>query len=144
MELLSFGAVMKFALDREEAIAVFVKDASGNENLGTYQALLDDLHKTAKKNLKLLERTRRENVNEIVVQAISGLDVGDYELTLASGADMAKADFEAGLTCLLENTLQFYIDADRQVPNDDVCRNLKLLAKKTKRQIANIKETLNT
>lgn len=69
VELNSFGSVLTFAIGLEKQLADLHR-AAGNT------ALAD----TADKNRQKLERVRRENVVEITLEPIEGLNAADYDL----------------------------------------------------------------
>ena len=79
MELTAFGAVIKFAMDLEEEVAARVETLAGHDGVSMGK-LGDEISAHARKNIKLLERTRREHVNELVLEPATGLDSSDYEL----------------------------------------------------------------
>ncbi len=68
----TFGAVLSFAIELEA-------------RLGAYYGGIGDMAgaKAAEKRRKKLERARRENVVEITLEPIHGLDAADYVLELA-------------------------------------------------------------
>ena len=79
MELNKFGAVLKFAVAIEEQSSAFYKEAaerSGQADLFTEFAREDE------KRLKTVERTRRELVNEMMLEPIEGLHAEMPELAV--------------------------------------------------------------
>ena len=70
MELNKFGVILRFALDMEERAAEFYEAAEkaapspGHESAG----------REARRNVQRLQRIRRELVNEMLLEAISGFD----------------------------------------------------------------------
>ncbi|MFC1611339.1 hypothetical protein ACFL6C_10290 [Myxococcota bacterium] len=87
-ELNSFGTLLKFAIALEQASAQLARTASEHETCASWQ---DDLSSCAKKHDKRgkqLERLRRERLNEVVLEKISGMDRSNYvpELNLSGDA----------------------------------------------------------
>ncbi len=76
----TFGAVFTFAIELEA-------------QLSAYYGGLDDaaMAKAADKRRKKLERVRRENVVEITLEPIAGLDADDYALDLSDGSAKGQA-----------------------------------------------------
>lgn len=77
-----FGAVMKFAIDLESDLAEYYENSKLSEN---HQAQKEEFSSRAKASLKRkknIERSRRENVTEITLEPIEGLQVADYQLNL--------------------------------------------------------------
>jgi rubrerythrin len=78
MELGTFGAIMKFALETENDVTSFyesVEDLAQSEELAS---LFNNLAKRGQKRAKTIERIRRENVTEMILEPITGLDSDIY------------------------------------------------------------------
>ena len=88
----TFGAIMTYAIELEARLAAYYQLA-GEASLA----------KAADKRRKKLERTRRENVVEITLEPIAGLDAADYALDL----DDRTA---AGQAAAAETAMRFYAD----------------------------------
>ena len=80
MELTTFGSIMKFAMDCEEEIVSTLEGMAGNADLPPFGYLLDRIISEGKKNMKVLERTRREGINEVILHPITDLDSDNYSL----------------------------------------------------------------
>ena len=88
----TFGAILTHAIDMEANFHDYYK-AIGNA----------DRAKSADKRRSKLERVRRENVVEITLEPIEGLDEADYPLNLG---DIS----EAGQQAIEQTATQFYSD----------------------------------
>ena len=136
MEINSFGTVMKFALDGEAAILETLDRAKNAAGPADQAALIDEVSRACRKNLKQVERSRRENVNEMILEPISGLDPADYRLP---DLDPAGA---AGLTGYLAGALEaltrYYADAAEKLVNEDARRVFLRLAKKNSKLLEKI------
>jgi len=73
MELNTFGALLKFALELEEAAARFYEGAANAARDEALRNALAARAESAKKNTQRLERVRREQVNEMLLESIEGL-----------------------------------------------------------------------
>jgi hypothetical protein len=108
MELGTFGAILKFALDVEDQVSAFYKSAAAlpvNRNLGT---IFLELSSRGEKRLKTLERIRRENVTEMILESIVGLNSDDYIITTKI-PESADDEVLKQLAISIETTLQdFY------------------------------------
>ncbi|MBI2974398.1 MAG: hypothetical protein HYY43_02260 [Deltaproteobacteria bacterium] len=113
MELNNFGAIMKFALECENELASMLE-----KNPGNYGEFL----KQTQKNIKLLERTRRECINEAVLQPISGLRSENY--IFQTSEPLAE---------VISKMASFYNDAAEKLPVDEAKRLFRQIA--VKRQI---------
>ena len=89
----TFGAVFTFAIELEAQLNAYYSD-------------IDDaaMANAAEKRRKKLERVRRENVVEITLEPIAGLDADDYTLNLSD----SSAD---GQTAAARIAARFYRDA---------------------------------
>ena len=89
----TFGAVFTFAIELETLLSAY------------YSGIGDsDRARAADKRRKKLERVRRENVVEITLEPISGLNAEDYALDLSD----SSANGQAGAGRIAH---QFYLDA---------------------------------
>ncbi len=89
----TFGAVFSFAIELETRLSAY------------YSGIGDSaMAKAADKRRKKLERVRRENVVEITLEPIAGLDADDYALDLSDGS-------EDGQAAAVRTAVQFYFDA---------------------------------
>lgn len=78
MNLGTFGAILKFALDTENDVGEFyssVRTMEINQNLAK---LVSDLAQRSQTRIKTLERIRRENTTEMILEPITGLDSDRY------------------------------------------------------------------
>ena len=89
----TFGAVFTFAIELESRLSAYYSDI-GDAGMAS----------AADKRRKKLERVRRENVVEITLEPIRGLDADDYALDLSDRSAEGQAS-AARIAC------QFYRDA---------------------------------
>ena len=79
----TFGAILTHAIDLEADLSEY------------YNAIGDaDRAKAADKRRKKLERVRRENVVEITLEPIEGLDEADYVLDLEDTSEAGQSQAE--------------------------------------------------
>ena len=88
----TFGAILTFAIELETQLRDYY------EALGKHEQA-----KSADKRRDKLERVRRENVLEITLEPIDGLDEANYPLNLADTSQTGQAALEA-------TALSFYED----------------------------------
>lgn len=93
----TFGAILSYAIELET-------------QLGAYYSAIGDGQraKAADKRRKKLERARRENVVEITLEPIEGLDAADYALDLAD----VSSDGQAAVR---RQAAQFYHDVSPKI-----------------------------
>jgi len=130
MEITTFGAVMKFAMEREGDVQAALDEAARNTNLSSLHGRIGELTTQVKKNIKFLERARRENINEMVLEPISGLEEKDYFFRVPSVNDISGEEFNRFLEESNNRIVAFYNDAARELPVDEVKRLFERLAKK--------------
>jgi len=74
MELGTFGAIMKFAMETENDVTSFYKSVKDLAESKELVSLFDSLVNRGQKRVKTIERIRRENVTEMILEPITGLD----------------------------------------------------------------------
>jgi hypothetical protein len=93
----SFGSVLTFAIDLETRLREYFQAAG-----------LPDVAKEADKRRSTLERVRRENVVEITLEPIEGLDEADYAVKLDDHS-------AAGQAAVAEVAARFYRDVTPKI-----------------------------
>ncbi|MHA2079765.1 MAG: hypothetical protein ACW99H_01305 [Candidatus Thorarchaeota archaeon] len=80
---------MKFALEVENEVASFYKSAKRVVKDQDLANLFDSLASRGQKRIKTIERVRRENVTEMILEQIVGLDSDSYkpDTTIPEGCD---------------------------------------------------------
>jgi len=128
MELGTFGALIGFAIELEVGAADFYERARRTECGEQGQETFAGLAGQASKHKAMLERARRENVAEMILEPITGLHREDYLVDLALGADMGLADVLARARELEERAHRYYNVAAEKVSLPEVKRIFKRLA----------------
>ena len=123
MELGTFGAVLKLALELEERAATFYE--AGAE--GGLAEVFGDLARGSRKRVRRLEQARRELVNEMILESITGLDEEEYRVELNAGAEEPERLRQA--RALEETAARFYRDAASRMPIREVVRLFERLAR---------------
>ena len=87
-ELTNFGSLVRFALELESSSAAFYRASCQLLASGSAADLLAELGDQHEGRHRLLERTRQQKLNEMVLEPITGLDgaryVFDVRVTLSS------------------------------------------------------------
>jgi len=124
MELNSFGAVMGFAIEVEKKLCEYYQTASDTLK----EEVFINLAKEQSKAITAMERTRRENVAEMILVAIQGIREEDFtmDITVPPSAQEAKQKAIALETI----AIQFFQLASEKIGVDDVERFFKKLARK--------------
>lgn len=139
MALNTFGAIMGFAAQvAEDALKVYREALSEVKNPALREKL-DALASEEEKNCTLMERMRRENVTEMILEPVEGLERESYalEAVLANGA--GDADFLEAALMLEERAERFSREAAAKVPIPEVARAFRKVAKKKEANCAALK-----
>ncbi len=112
-ECTTFGSVIRFALELERAAMAVYDDLAGRPDLAPAAESFKALSAAHKKRSDVLEHTRREKLNEMILEPIQDLDGSKYmiETNVPDGIDMAGAKaFSANME---DVSSSFYLDASK-------------------------------
>jgi rubrerythrin len=131
MSLTNFGAILSFADEMEKKDEAFYTALMDSPRCSDQKELFGKFVKEGGKNRKNIERTRRENVTEMILESIEGfdrgpflLDPGDTSVLDADGALEAARKLEA-------RAERYYLEASAKLKAlSEVSRTLKGIAKK--------------
>ena len=123
---------MKFALELEERAATFYE--AGAE--GGLAEVFGDLARGSRKRVRRLEQARRELVNEMILESITGLDEEEYRVELNAGAEEPERLRQA--RALEETAARFYRDAASRMPIREVVRLFERLARENDKRRARL------
>ena len=122
MQLGTFGAIFRFAMELESQAAAFYEAAAQGDLTDSFQ----EMARESRKRLSRLERARREGVAEMILESIEGLDSSSYQVKLTTDADTGQR-LEQGIA-LEEITSLFYRDAAAKMPIQEIVRLFQQLA----------------
>jgi rubrerythrin len=126
MELNTFGAVLRFALELESRLATFYGDAAQTTGDAPARGVLVELAEAGEQNARKLERVRRQQVNEMLLEPIHDVDSAQYEPDLAPHAG-EEAALDAARRA--EGTAErFYHDMARLLSIPEVARSFSRMA----------------
>ncbi len=106
VSLTQFGSILTFAANLEGQLAKYYEEASKDAGIHT-----EEFSRRAKaciKRKRRLERSRRENVTEITLEPIEGLDASNYNLDLATSSPLV---IDANEKCII----RFYSDVTPKI-----------------------------
>ena len=131
MPLVNFGSILSFAEELEKQELSFYSDAALNEACLAYSELFSGFAQEAQRNIKTIQRTRRENVTEMILENIQGFTRDPYCLECGPAAEMDAAEVLETARKLEERSARYYTDAaDKLKAQREVARALKLIGKK--------------
>lgn len=121
MTLNQFGAVMTFAVDLENRLVNFYEKASTSES--NYELKMEYKQRAvdSKTRQKKLEKSRRENVTEIILEPIEGLNEPNLNLDSFENFNQIET-----------SVAQFYLDASDKINVLEAKRVLKKCYKQHK------------
>lgn len=131
MSLKNFGSVMDFAIQLESGDASFLEQVLHNPEMQENREVLERLAQENKKNSKTLSRARQENVTEMILEPIQGLESEEYQTDRPEPENMDGAELVAKLKELEDRAERFYREAAERIkPVSDVAGTFQRLAKK--------------
>ena len=148
MDLSTFGAIMGFAAEIVRGAEETYQVLSEKARDPVLKATLKELAVEAAKNQSLMEKTRRENVTEMILEPITGLHEEDYEVDLKEWGQTEDTDLLKIALLLEERGNRFFRDASAKVPLPEVARIFRKAGQKkeenlTKLQGLGLSQTLN-
>jgi hypothetical protein len=138
MVLSTFGAIMAFSFEMVQYALDTYKTAVKNSKNPILRETLEALLQEAKKNLVLMEQIRRENITEMILEPIYGLQREDYEMDIpvfdqAQDVDLIK------MALTLEKQMQnFFSDASVKISIPEVERIFRKIVQKKKINLAKL------
>ena len=139
MALSTFGAIMGFAAEMVQQTVTFYKTMVQKAKDPILREALKVLLEEEEKNYSLMEKTRRENVTEMILEPIAGLHQGDYDIE-AEGMDQTKdVDLLKMALILEERERRFFSEVSDKVPLPEVGRIFRKVAQKKERSLAKLK-----
>ena len=131
MPLINFGSILNFAEELEQGDHDFYSTLIQNPECIRDKEIYDTFSTDAKKNIKTVQRARRENVTEMILEPIVDFTRAPYTIEYGN-AETLNADEAMELTSKLEERAKrYYTEAAEKIKAlPEVARILKLLAKK--------------
>lgn len=133
MPLENFGSILNFAEELERQDQTFFATIAGNPACAEYTEMFEQFASDAGKNIKDVQRTRRENVTEMILEPIRGLTRAPF---CEECADAGSMDVEAALATakrLVARAERYYSEAAEKIKaQPEVSRALKTIGKKHK------------
>lgn len=122
MELGTLGAVLAFAIKLEGHSAQFYEEAASLAKESPASDVFLSLAEARRKRKELLQRSRRENINEMLLEPIVGLKGSDYLMETELSSKMGYYDVLQLAMELEENSRRFYLDAAGRVNLPEVTK----------------------
>ena len=136
MELSTFGALLAFAIGLEERVARFYLEAADNHECAAIRETLLTFARQNDSRRKLLVVTRQEHVTEMVLEPITDLHRGDYEVESNAPRGMSCTQVLSQAIEMENRAQRFYSDAAAKAKDllAGVVRSFRRLAREKQRR----------
>ncbi|MCP4687319.1 MAG: hypothetical protein GY859_04665 [Desulfobacterales bacterium] len=131
MPLANFGSILNFAEELEKQGEAFYAAALDNPDCAAHKDLFGQFAKDGKKNIKKAQRTRRENVTEMILEHIKGLSKEPFQDDVGDPMTMDAAQALAAARDMEDRVNRYYTTASEKIKAmPEISRALKTLGKK--------------
>ena len=131
MELKNFGSIMTFAEQFEIHDQQFLQAAAQHPACADVVEQLNTIAADTAKFIKTVQRIRRENVTEMILEGVSGFSTEPYDFTQTFAEDLTKGDVLSAIRRFEVRARDYYEAAAVKLKaQPEVARHLKRLAKK--------------
>ena len=131
MPLENFGSILNFAEEVEKQDQEFYEAVAGNPACRDHKQMFEQFAADAKKNVKTVQRTRRENVTEMILEPIKDFVRAPFCEECEAAPGMTVDDALAAAKRLEDRAVRYYTEAAAKIKAlPEVARALKLIGKK--------------
>ena len=131
MPLENFGSILNFAEELESQDKVFYSSVAANPACAEHKALFEQFEADAKKNIKTIQRTRRENVTEMILEPIRDFTRAPYCEECQGAETMDASEALNSAKTLEERAERYFTEAAQKIKAlPEVARALKTIGKK--------------
>lgn len=131
MPLINFGSILNFAEELETKDELFYIAAMNNPESAAHKAVFEQIIADCKKNQKNIQRARRENVTEMILENISGFTREPFVVDPGDPTAMSARQLLETAAKLEERAERYYLEAAEKIKAlSEVARILKMTAKK--------------
>jgi hypothetical protein len=139
MPLQNFGSILNFAEEIESLDRQFYAAAGGNPACAGHKALFAQLEAEAARNVTNVQRIRRENVTEMILEPVKDFVRAPFCEACEGAAVMAPDQVLAAARRLESRAERYYAEASGKLKAlTEVSRALKLLGKARAARLAKL------
>jgi hypothetical protein len=139
MPLQNFGSILNFAEEIETLDRQFYAAAAGNPACAGHKALFAQLEAEAARNVTNVQRIRRENVTEMILEPVKDFVRAPFCEACEGAAVMAPGQVLAAARRLESRAERYYAEACGKLKAlTEVSRALKLLGKARAARLAKL------
>ena len=133
MPLENFGSILNFAEGLEKQDQEFFVAVAGNPACAQHKEMFEQFASDAGKNLKAVQRTRRENVTEMILEPIRDFTRAPFCEECAGAGSMSVEEALVTANRLADRAERYYTEAAVKIKaQPEVSRALKTICKKHK------------
>ena len=133
MPLENFGSILNFAEGLEKQDQEFFAAVAGNPACAEHKEMFAQFASDTGKNVKAVQRTRRENVTEMILEPIRDFTRAPFCEECAEAGSMRVEDALATTNRLVDRAERYYTEAAAKIKaQPEVSRALKTICKKHK------------
>ena len=141
MPLENFGSILNFAEELELQDLGFYKILVDNPTCAGHKPMFEAFAATIDKNIKSVQRTRRENVTEMILEPIKDFIRAPFCEECVGADKMDAAEALDAARRLEERAVRYYTEAAVKIKaQPEVARALKLIGKKHSAHLAQLGE----
>jgi hypothetical protein len=130
MPLENFGSILNFAEEIESQDRAFYEAAAGNPACAAFKQLFSELAAEAGKNVKVIQRVRRENVTEMILEPIRDFVRAPFCEACEGAGVLGAAEVLETARRLEARALRYYTEAAEKISAlPEVARSLKAFGK---------------
>jgi rubrerythrin len=133
MPLENFGSILNFAEELEKQDQAFFATIAANPACAEHRELFEQFAADAGKNIKTVQRTRRENVTEMILEPVRDFVRAPFCEECAEASSMGIEEALATAKRLIDRAERYYTEAAEKIKSQpEVSRALKTIGKKHK------------
>ncbi|MEN8210202.1 MAG: hypothetical protein ABFR31_00670 [Thermodesulfobacteriota bacterium] len=141
MPLTSFGSILTFAEEIETLDSTFYSGAANNPECADLKSLIEPFIKEIKKNIVIIQRTRRENVTEMILEPIQDFVRAPFCIKEEDAKSMNAAKALETMKTIEQRSLDYYTAASKKMKSlPEVANALRLLGKKHNARLRKIND----
>lgn len=131
MPLTSFGSILTFSEEIEVQDMAFYSGAANHPGCADLKPVFEEFIKECKKNIAIIQRTRRENVTEMILEPINDFVRTPFCMATQDSAAMSAEAIIETAKAMEQRALDYFTTAAAKIKAlPEVSTALKLLAKK--------------
>ncbi len=139
MPLQNFGSILNFAEELERQDQQFYAAVVDNPACAAYTQLFSELEADAARNIKAVQRIRRENVTEMILEPVPDFTRVSFCEACEGAAVMSAAGALETATRLEARADRYYAEASEKIKTlTEVSRALKTIGKNRKAHIVKL------